>query len=52
MKLILGRFADVFTASFILKVKRERCDSTPSASMILLTCGTGVFRAPVISVIR
>lgn len=36
MKLILGRLADGFTASLPLK-ERERCDSTPSASMMLIT---------------
>lgn len=51
MKLILGRLADVFTVNFPLKEK-ERCDSTPGASMMLIICGTGVFRAPVISVVR
>lgn len=41
--MILGRLADAFTACFPLK-ERERCDFTPSASMMLITCGTGVFR--------
>lgn len=49
-KLILGRLADVFTVNFPLKEK-EGCDSTTSASMMLITCGIRVFRAPVISVV-